>query len=96
MNVDFREIVSSKFEGMIRDGPTKRTPVGISKQDSLTVLTHRIGKPVPDGVRRDTVYHQPIRYQLEQFVQRFISDSNLPPSEFLDLVVREAVAGGNE
>jgi len=82
------DIVYRKFEDVIgKDIPL----VDHKASDILTVHTYSLSENVKHGEQRHLVVEREIRFELEEFSQRFISGANLPSGEELDNAVRKGL-----
>lgn len=82
------DIVYRKFEELIgTDIPT----VEVNSPNVLTVHTYSLSSPVEHGQQRHIVFDRAIKFELEEFSNRFISGVNLPSGEKLDNAVRRVL-----
>ncbi|MDO6595264.1 NotI family restriction endonuclease [Neptuniibacter sp. 1_MG-2023] len=82
------DIVYRKFEDVIgKDIPL----VNRQASDVLTVHTYSLSDNVEHGKQRELIVEREIRFELEEFSQRFISGANLPTGEELDSAVRKVL-----
>lgn len=82
------EIVYQKFEDVIgADIPT----VKIATNETLTVVTYKLGNKVSNGHQRDLIKVRKLRFTLDEFSNRFISGPNLPSGEELDSAVKRVL-----
>lgn len=82
------DIVYIKFEEVIgSDIPL----VDDLSQETITVYTYELGKRVPQGQQRELVQVRKLRFNLEDFSNRFISGPNLPSGDELDQVVKRVL-----
>ena len=89
------EIVYRKFEEVLgHDLPQAQAQAA----DSISVHTYQLGPPVEAGRMREVQVVRKLRFRLEDFAQRFISGSHLPPPEELDGAVLKALgmSGANK
>ncbi|VAV86759.1 hypothetical protein MNBD_ALPHA02-805, partial [hydrothermal vent metagenome] len=79
------DIVYQKFEDVIgNDIPLTNK----ASHETITVYTYKLGDPVPHGQQRELVEVRKLRFELEEFSNRFISGPNLPQGEELDNATR--------
>lgn len=82
------DIVYKKFEEVIgKDIPL----VKVNSPDVLTVHTYSLSSPVEHGHQRHIVLERAIKFELEEFSNRFITGVNLPSGEDLDNSVRRVL-----
>lgn len=82
------DIVYKKFEEVIgADIPL----VNHKASNVLTVHTYSLSEKVDHGKQRHIVIEREIRFELEEFSNRFISGSRLPSGEELDNAVRKVL-----
>jgi hypothetical protein len=82
------DIVYQKFEDVIgSDIPL----VDKLSRDTITVFTYKLGEPVPHGHQRNLVQVRKLRFDLDEFSNRFITGPNLPSGEALDQVVKRVL-----
>lgn len=82
------ELVYRRFEDVIGAD----IPLVFNKSpDHLTVMTYRIGDPVPHGFIRSLVPVRTIRFSLEEFSARFVAGASLPSGKDLDLAVQKGL-----
>lgn len=80
------DIVYKKFEDVVgSDIPL----VESLSNDTITVYTYELGNPVPDGTCRELVQVRKLRFNLDEFCNRFISGPNLPSGDELDQVIKK-------
>ncbi len=82
------DIVYDKFEDVIgSDIPT----VNMASNETLTVLTYKLGDAAPSGQQRELVAVRKLRFTLDEFSNRFISGPNLPAGEEMDVAVKRVL-----
>lgn len=82
------DIVYKKFEEIIG---TDIPLVNHQAADVLTVHTYSLSDNVEHGKQRHLVIEREIRFELEEFSNRFISGANLPSGRELDDAVRKGL-----
>ncbi len=79
------DIVYKKFEDIIgADIPLVKKP----SHDTITVYTYQLGEEAHHGQQRTLSLVRELRFELEEFSNRFISGPNLPSGDELDNVIR--------
>lgn len=82
------DIVYQKFEDVIgSDIPL----VDDLSNDTITVYTYELGDSAPHGNQRKLVPVRKLRFNLDEFSNRFISGPNLPSGEDLDQVIKKVL-----
>lgn len=82
------DIVYRKFEDVIgADIPL----VNRTGPEIMTVHTYELSPEVPHGQQRHLVLKRDIRFELEEFSQRFVTGANLPSGADLDNAVRRVL-----
>ncbi len=79
------DIVYQKFEDVIgKDIPL----VDQANHETITVYTYKLADPVAHGQQRKLIEVRKLRFDLEEFSNRFISGPNLPQGEELDNAIK--------
>jgi len=82
------EIVYQKFEEIIGDDIPL---VNYQASDVITVHTYQLGPAVPEGKIRDLEMVRSLRFQMQEFSNRFITGPTLPQSYELDSAIKSAL-----
>lgn len=92
LNFILPDIVYKKFEEVVGDDiPLLDT----QSHDTITVYTYELGKPAPYGHQRELIQVRKLRFNLDEFSNRFLSGPNLPSGEDLDQVVKNVLGVGD-
>jgi hypothetical protein len=88
LNFILPDIVYKKFEEVIGDDIPLLED---QSHDTITVYTYELGETVPYGYQRELVPVRKLRFNLDEFSNRFLSGPNLPSGEDLDQVVKNVL-----
>ena len=79
------DVVYGKFEDIIgSDIPT----VEKAGRHTLTVHTYELSPQPPQGKQRTIRIKKSLRFELQEFAERFISGPNLPSGQLLDDTIK--------